>query len=315
MLPEAKVLSDQRGSRFENSASGFAAHRNTNPSTLNSSEGKFHTRYYARYHRAEAPDRIFAPYRAVNSACSTEQELRKRRSISPIVDPLIKSSWYKNVWSAMIASSSFARRATLREVSTVEVGFSGFRRLPRWVSKTLMYSVISLALVASPLVGWAAFLQLTGNVHTVETHVLYRSAQLDGDDLEGLIQNEGIATVLNLRGADPGQRWYVQELQATTAAGAQHLDLAMSANQQPNRKTLKRLMEILRTAPKPLLVHCNGGADRSGLAAAIYELLDANKSPAEAAQQLSFRYGHFPWLTSRTGAMDRTFFALANQSP
>src|ERR1700755_1195478 len=100
----------------------------------------------------------------------------------------------------MIASSSVARRATLREVSTVEVGFSGFRHLPCWVSKTLMYSVVSLALVASPLVGWAAFLQLTGNVHTVEPHVLYRSAQLDGDDLESLIQNEGIATVLNLRG-------------------------------------------------------------------------------------------------------------------
>ena len=196
----------------------------------------------------------------------------------------------------------------------MNVRFGSFQRIPRWVKKSLTYSVLSLVLVASPLAGWAGFLRLTGNIHTVEPHVLYRSAQLDGDDLEALIRNEGIATVLNLRGAGPGQPWYVEELQATTAAGARHLDLAMSATQQPDANTLRRLIEILRTAPKPLLVHCNGGADRAGLAAAIYELLEANKSPAEAAQQLSFRYGHFPWLTSRTGAMDRTFLAVVKQS-
>src|ERR1700741_2209649 len=121
----------------------------------------------------------------------------------------------------MIASSSVARRATLREVATVEVGFSGFRHLPRWVSKTLMYLVVSLALVASPLVGWAAFLQLTGNVHTVEPHVLNPAAHRAGDDLEGRIQKKGIIPVLNPRGEAPGHGGYVQELQATTAAGAQ----------------------------------------------------------------------------------------------
>lgn len=206
-------------------------------------------------------------------------------------------------------------RAVFRKALVVKVGFGSFGWLPRRVRKTLKHSVLSLTLVAAAPVGWAAFLQLTGNVHIVEQHVLYRSAQLDGDDLEALIRNEGIATILNLRGAGPGQRWYVQEIQATAAAGARHLDLAMSANQQPDSRTLKRLIEILRTAPKPLLVHCSGGADRSGLAAAIYELLVANKSPTEAAQQLSFRYGHFPWLTSRTGAMDKAFFAVSNQSP
>jgi protein tyrosine/serine phosphatase len=183
------------------------------------------------------------------------------------------------------------------------------------VKKSLRYSALALVLVASPPLGWVAFLQLTGNVHTVEPHLLYRSAQLSADDLEALVRREGIVTVLNLRGAAPGEPWYVEELRATAAAGAQHLDLAMSANQQPDEKALQRLIEILHTAPKPLLVHCNKGADRAGLAAAIYELLDANKSPAEAARQLSFRYGHFPWLTSRTGAMDRTFFAVVEQLP
>ena len=201
-----------------------------------------------------------------------------------------------------------------RLASIVEVGLRSFGRAPRWLRNSLIYSILSLVVTASPVVGWAVFLQLTGNIHTVEPHILYRSAQLDGNDFEALIRKEGIATVLNLRGAAPGQGWYVRELHATKTAGAQHLDLAMSPNQQPDSKTLERLIEILRTAPKPLLVHCNGGADRSGLAAAIYELLDAHKSPAEAAQQLSFRYGHFPWLTSRTGAMDQAFLAVVMRS-
>jgi protein tyrosine/serine phosphatase len=202
-----------------------------------------------------------------------------------------------------------------RIVPLVKLGFEGIRKVPGWVRKSLRYSALGLVLIAAPPLGWAGFLQLTGNVHTVEPHQLYRSAQLDGDDLEALVRREGIVTILNLRGAAPGEAWYDEELQATTAAGAQHLDLAMSATQQPDEKTLRRLIEILRTAPRPLLVHCNKGADRSGLAAALYELLDANKSPAEAARQLSFRYGHFPWLTSRSGAMDRTFLEVVEQQP
>ena len=196
----------------------------------------------------------------------------------------------------------------------VRAVFRSLERMPRWVRGALAYPALGLALIAAPLGGWAALLQLTGNIHTVERHLLYRSAQLDGDDLESLIRSRGIATVLNLRGAAPGQLWYVEELRATAAAGAEHLDLGMSASRGPDARTLERLIEILRNARKPQLVHCNGGADRSGLAAALYELLDANKPPTEAARQLSFRYGHFPWLTSRTGAMDQTFYAVVRQA-
>ena len=182
--------------------------------------------------------------------------------------------------------------------------------LPKWAVWILGSIILCLMLITSPIVGWAAYLALTGNIHTVEKHALYRSAQLDGDDLEALIRREGIATVLNLRGANANRKWYREELQATAAAGAGHFDLGMSANQQPDRQTLRRLIELLRTAPKPILVHCMGGADRSGLAAALYEFLDAHKSAAEAARQLSFWYGHFPWLTSKTGAMDRAFASV-----
>jgi protein tyrosine/serine phosphatase len=44
-----------------------------------------------------------------------------------------------------------------------------------------------------------------------------------------------------------------------------------------------------------MLIHCKGGADRSGLASVIYRVV-IEKAPFDSAlnDQLSWRYGHFP---------------------
>ncbi len=126
-----------------------------------------------------------------------------------------------------------------------------------------------------------------------------------------LIQAHHIRTVLNLRGAFPGTPWYEAEVATVRDAGAEIISMPMSANSQPDAALLASLLYELRTAPRPILIHCNAGADRTGLAVALFELLEEGKPPREADHQLSFRYGHFPWLTSRTGAMDRTFWQVA----
>jgi hypothetical protein len=78
-----------------------------------------------------------------------------------------------------------------------------------------------------------------------------------------VIRRDHIAAVLNLRGAHPGRSWYDREVAAAMAAGAAHLDLGLSADHEPDDATLGRLIAILRTAPKPLPIHCRSGADRS----------------------------------------------------
>jgi hypothetical protein len=70
------------------------------------------------------------------------------------------------------------------------------------------------------------------------------------------------------------------------------------------------LIELLHSAPRPALVPCYRGADRSGLAAALYEYLVEKRSADISAMQLSFWYGHFPWIGSWTSAMDRAFWKL-----
>jgi uncharacterized protein (TIGR01244 family) len=165
----------------------------------------------------------------------------------------------------------------------------------------------AVAMVAALAGGWAGYLRLTGNFHAVEEGVVYRSGQLDGEQLRSRIESNGIRTVINLRGNNSGRQWYDDEMKASAAAGVQHVDFPISAGRDLTDDQLEKLLAILRNSPRPVLIHCEAGADRSGLASALYQLKIANRTALEAASQLSFRYGHFPWFGNRTAAMDRTF--------
>jgi hypothetical protein len=77
---------------------------------------------------------------------------------------------------------------------------------------------------------------------------------------------------------------------------------------------LDEILKILRHAPKPILVHCKNGADRTGLVAAVYLAAIKGVKLDEAAGQLSLYYGHFPWLISATGAMDESFRAYERRN-
>ena len=78
--------------------------------------------------------------------------------------------------------------------------------------------------------------------------------------------------------------------------------------------TLETILAMMRQAPKPLVIHCRSGADRSGLIAALYLFTIEGKRAETAAQQLSLFYGHFPYLWSRSGAMDHSFWLYAGRS-
>jgi protein tyrosine phosphatase (PTP) superfamily phosphohydrolase (DUF442 family) len=177
----------------------------------------------------------------------------------------------------------------------------------RIATRVIIYLVLLIAAFAG---GWAGFLQLTGNIHAVTDGVVYRSAQLNGARLVETLQQYGIKSVINLRGDNVGDEWYTNELQLTTAQGAVHYDIGMYAKSQPDAATVTRIFEVLRTAPRPILIHCSSGSDRSGLVAAIYKHFIEGRSVHESEEQLSFRYGHFPWFGSGTVAMDEAFQRL-----
>lgn len=168
----------------------------------------------------------------------------------------------------------------------------------------------------APAIGmgaWAVGIQLVGNVHVVAPGQLYRSAQLDGEDLTEVIRDYNVRTVVNLRGRNDGLPWYDDEIKVSAAADAAHVDIRMSAKDEPDDALISELVRVLRDAQKPILVHCHSGSDRTGLAAALYEFVVEGKPADEAAGQLSFFYGHFPWFGSRTAAMDGAFERLVSR--
>lgn len=149
--------------------------------------------------------------------------------------------------------------------------------------------------------------QLIGNFHTVIAGELYRSAQLDAADIAGIESEHNIRTIINLRGAAPNKAWYRAEVAEAEKLGIQHVDFGLSASRELTDAQVTRLIEIMRAAPKPILIHCRAGADRTGIASAIYVAAIAKEGEMAAEWQLSPYYGHFPIPFTPSWAMDETF--------
>lgn len=153
--------------------------------------------------------------------------------------------------------------------------------------------------------------QLSGNFHTVIAGELYRSAQPTASELENYIQEHGIKTVINLRGQNE-RDWYDQETAVTQRLGVQHLDFKMSSSRILTAERADQLVALMKAAPKPILLHCLSGSDRTGIASALYSQQIAGMDASIAERQLSFYYGHIaiPYLSSAY-AMDESWEKLS----
>lgn len=156
---------------------------------------------------------------------------------------------------------------------------------------------------------YALMLVATSNFHEVVAGELYRSAQPTPQRLTAYHDQFGIRTVLNLRGAHPGQAWYDEEAKTAKQLGVELIDFPLSAKRELNMAEVRALTRIMEDAPKPLLVHCLSGADRTGIASAIY-LATVSKASEETAEwQLTPVFGHIPLWFTAAFAMDETFEA------
>ena len=144
-----------------------------------------------------------------------------------------------------------------------------------------------------------------GNFHTVTEGEAYRSGQINNDKLEQYLKEYQIKSVLNLRGYNSGADWYDDEIAVCKRLSVRHYDLAMNSTGRPNPDVFDRLMTIFREAPRPILIHCRSGSDRTGLVAALWKVVVDGEPKSAAERQLSIRYGHFP--VGQTSVLDDFF--------
>lgn len=162
---------------------------------------------------------------------------------------------------------------------------TGFRRLGRgrrWI--TLLGIAVLFALT------FHRFLFL-GNFAVVEPGRVYRSAQ-PGRGLEGLLRQQRIASILNLRGGSPQDWWYANEVATTKRLQVDLYDLPLSAERRPSRSELIRMIDLFGRCRYPLLIHCKSGSDRTALAVALYRLVVNRAEPRDAIGAFSLWRGH-----------------------
>lgn len=146
------------------------------------------------------------------------------------------------------------------------------------------------------------------NFHEVAPGV-YRSNQPGPARLKRY-HDLGIRTVLNLRGSAQ-LSYYLFERETCRRLGMEMVDVNLSARTLAPPEVILRLVELFRTLPRPLVMHCKSGADRTGFAAALYLMLIEGRPVEEAMRQLDWRYVHRS--TTDTGVLDHFFRFYARE--
>lgn len=176
--------------------------------------------------------------------------------------------------------------------------------------KTLLVRLLATCAAGVAACGlYLGYLQWSGNFHEVIPGEYYRSAQPSAAQIADYAKRYNIKTIVNLRGESTEAGWYQDEILAARGLGITHVDFRMSATHALTPERAQELVQLLKTAQKPILVHCQAGADRSGLASVLYLNQVALMDEHTAEEQLMpILYGHvgIPYI-SRTFAMDESW--------
>jgi len=119
--------------------------------------------------------------------------------------------------------------------------------------------------------------------------------------LEPFLRNRGIRAIINLRGRNDDLNWWQKETREASELGIAHLDAMLDSRKLPTRAMLVTLIESFDTAPRPFLLKCSGGQDRTSFAAALYLIHRDGWGAKDVAlaQFARFPYLHFPKTQQR----------------
>lgn len=121
--------------------------------------------------------------------------------------------------------------------------------------------------------------------------------------------------MLCLRGSNRTEDWYRAEIDTCAKFNVAHFDVRLSAKTEVPLNEMEQIIQLLKDAPKPILIHCNGGADRSGLVAALYCYAIEKRSAESARKELSALNGHVILFRPQVAAMDRSFLKYVADHP
>ena len=130
---------------------------------------------------------------------------------------------------------------------------------------------------------------------------LYRCSQPSPKQIRHYHQRLGIRSIVNLRGPNPYGS-YPLEQAVCAELGIELIDSVLYSRRAPRVDEVLRLQAAFDRMAYPALLHCKSGADRAGIAAALYRILRLGHDARDASQELGWKYGHFK--QAKTGILD-----------
>ena len=139
------------------------------------------------------------------------------------------------------------------------------------------------------------------NFHWVVPGEAARAMQAWAGRLKPFLKKRGIRAIINLRGRNDDLNWWQKETREASELGIAHLDAMLDSRKLPTRAMLVTLIESFDTAPRPFLLKCSGGQDRTSFAAALYLIHRDGWGAKDVAlaQFARFPYLHFPKTQQR----------------
>ena len=131
------------------------------------------------------------------------------------------------------------------------------------------------------------------NFHWVVPGDCARAAQAWAGGLGPFLEKRGIKAVINLRGRNDDLSWWKNETAIAEARGIAHLDAMLDSRKLPTRAMLVQLIASFDRAPRPFMLKCSGGQDRTSFAAALYLI---HRGGWQAFAQAQAQYARFPYL-------------------
>ncbi|MCZ4304738.1 tyrosine-protein phosphatase [Zoogloeaceae bacterium G21618-S1] len=130
---------------------------------------------------------------------------------------------------------------------------------------------------------------------------MFRSSQPSPAQIRRYHRKYGLRTILNLRGESEFGS-YTLERQVCDELGIAFIDAKLFSRGAPSRARIHMLKDLFASIEYPALMHCKSGADRAGIAAALYRILHLGHPVADTMSELHWRYGHSK--KARTGVLD-----------
>ena len=139
---------------------------------------------------------------------------------------------------------------------------------------------------------------------------MYRSNQPYPFQIKKDIKKYKIKSIINLRGERHCSSFYLEK-DYCKKNKLKLYNFPISSRDLPDKEKLIDFYILLQEIEYPCVMHCKSGADRAGLAAALYLIYKQNYSLLDAKKQLTFKHLHIKY--AKTGILDYFFCKVINQ--